>query len=142
MSAEERCNMTADYGLCHGSQLRWHFDSQTQLCQSFLYSGCGGNANRFESHEACAAVCREAPRTTPLPDAEHYAPTTPKHSKGVFNRNQIHVSLGSRTLTRQNVPLPLLVDFETLVYLVVAPPNNTLTHHALSLTNTQHSMLI
>lgn len=70
VTAEERCNMTADYGLCQGSQLRWHFNVATQQCTSFLYSGCGGNANRFESHEACATVCHEAariPATTPEP---------------------------------------------------------------------------
>lgn len=62
--------MTADYGLCQGSQLRWHFNIDTKECTSFLYSGCGGNANRFESHEACATVCPETPRiptTTPEP---------------------------------------------------------------------------
>lgn len=76
VSAEERCNMTADYGMCHGNQLQWHFDSKSQHCHSFLYSGCGGNANRFESHQACASVCKEAPRFLTTTTPEPYQLTT------------------------------------------------------------------
>ncbi|XP_046445127.1 papilin-like isoform X2 [Daphnia pulex] len=76
VSAEERCNMTADYGRCQGNQLRWHFDSKSRHCHSFLYSGCGGNANRFESYQACASICKEAPRTPKTTTPEPYQLTT------------------------------------------------------------------
>jgi len=27
-------------------------------CDSFVYGGCGGNANRFNSKQACESACR------------------------------------------------------------------------------------
>ena len=57
VSVVERCRLANDYGLCHGSQLQWFHDSRTQLCRSFQYSGCGGNANRFDTYGACTSVC-------------------------------------------------------------------------------------
>jgi len=92
VSTRERCNMKADYGRCHGSQLRWHFDSRSEQCHSFLYSGCGGNPNRFDSHQACASVCGEVPRnhsSTPIPSGgaiEPYRIST-KRPKGFLLRN-------------------------------------------------------
>ena len=88
VSAVERCNMKADYGRCHGQQLHWHFDSRTQLCHSFLYSGCGGNANRFDSHMACASVCEEAPRSTMIPLIDPYTERIPP--KGFCAEHSTH----------------------------------------------------
>ncbi|KAH8369036.1 hypothetical protein KR200_004519 [Drosophila serrata] len=34
----------------------YHPDSNS--CQSFIYGGCGGNENRFESLEECEAKCK------------------------------------------------------------------------------------
>ncbi|EDW76467.2 uncharacterized protein Dwil_GK15469 [Drosophila willistoni] len=33
----------------------WSFDGQE--CVKFIYGGCGGNANRFGTKEACEAKC-------------------------------------------------------------------------------------
>ena len=32
---------------------RWYFDPQSGQCNEFLYGGCGGNQNNFESLEEC-----------------------------------------------------------------------------------------
>lgn len=34
----------------------WH-NPATHQCESFVYGGCGGNANRFETLAACQAAC-------------------------------------------------------------------------------------
>ncbi|KAI1704338.1 kunitz/Bovine pancreatic trypsin inhibitor domain-containing protein [Ditylenchus destructor] len=35
----------------------WYFDSSTETCLPFAYSGCGGTPNRFADREACEAMC-------------------------------------------------------------------------------------
>ena len=40
---------------------RWYFDSKESLmCESFLYSGSGGNENNFKTKEACMQKCSHA----------------------------------------------------------------------------------
>ncbi|KAJ8338608.1 hypothetical protein SKAU_G00353940, partial [Synaphobranchus kaupii] len=53
----EVCWEQADSGPCSGSTPRWHFDREEGRCASFLYGGCGGNRNNFESEEYCLSVC-------------------------------------------------------------------------------------
>ena len=36
---------------------RWAYNSQTGQCQSFVYGGCEGNGNNFESREDCEESC-------------------------------------------------------------------------------------
>ncbi|XP_017110593.1 PI-actitoxin-Afv2a-like [Drosophila elegans] len=31
--------------------------SSTNMCEKFIYGGCGGNANRFSTKEQCEAKC-------------------------------------------------------------------------------------
>uniref|UniRef100_A0A915E9W7 BPTI/Kunitz inhibitor domain-containing protein n=1 Tax=Ditylenchus dipsaci TaxID=166011 RepID=A0A915E9W7_9BILA len=39
----------------------FYYDQSTKHCQPFLYSGCGGNANRFESSTQCQEMCSGSP---------------------------------------------------------------------------------
>ncbi|KAJ8405947.1 hypothetical protein AAFF_G00308350 [Aldrovandia affinis] len=67
----EVCWEGADSGPCSASIPRWHFDHEEGQCTPFLYGGCGGNRNNFESEEYCLSVCGSVlPTTAPsLPDA-------------------------------------------------------------------------
>ncbi|XP_030383393.1 kunitz-type serine protease inhibitor cvp2-like [Scaptodrosophila lebanonensis] len=42
-------------GNCKGAFPRWSFIGEE--CGSFLYGGCGGNANNFKSETACKLNC-------------------------------------------------------------------------------------
>lgn len=44
-------------GSCNDRESRWFYNHQTQNCESFIYSGCGGNANHFLTEEACQSRC-------------------------------------------------------------------------------------
>ena len=44
-------------GNCRASFQRFHFDKQTGKCISFIYTGCGGNDNHFNSEEECYLKC-------------------------------------------------------------------------------------
>ncbi|SPP80750.1 PI-actitoxin-Axm2b-like [Drosophila guanche] len=53
----KNCIKHSAYGYCRGQQTRWFYDTMTNNCQTFLYSGCGGNINRFTSLPECLDYC-------------------------------------------------------------------------------------
>lgn len=60
----EVCSMPVDSGSCSASHRRWVFDVETRECQEFIYGGCSGNRNRFNSQEDCLKSCLPAFPTT------------------------------------------------------------------------------
>ncbi|KRY57082.1 Papilin, partial [Trichinella britovi] len=67
------CKHPADKGSCMGNFQRWHFDYKEKQCKPFLYGGCLGNGNNFQSRNVCEAKCmpetatniEQTPSTTP-----------------------------------------------------------------------------
>ncbi|KAJ8036118.1 Papilin [Holothuria leucospilota] len=53
----DRCQQPIQVGDCTDSILRWGYNSATQQCQIFFYSGCSGNANSFDTREECELTC-------------------------------------------------------------------------------------
>uniref|UniRef100_A0A915Q5B9 Papilin n=1 Tax=Setaria digitata TaxID=48799 RepID=A0A915Q5B9_9BILA len=53
----ELCLLPEDAGPCFGEILRWRYNSETNYCETFIYTGCGHNANYFTSEEACLRAC-------------------------------------------------------------------------------------
>ncbi|KAG7502801.1 amyloid-beta A4 protein-like isoform X1 [Solea senegalensis] len=51
------CWARAESGPCHAMLERWYFVPKKGRCAPFLFGGCGGNRNNFESEEYCLAVC-------------------------------------------------------------------------------------
>nr|CDS29982.2 influenza virus NS1A binding protein [Hymenolepis microstoma] len=47
------CGMPIDGGLCRAYFPSWGYDKKSGKCIEFVYGGCGGNANRFGTREAC-----------------------------------------------------------------------------------------
>ncbi|OQV22023.1 Papilin, partial [Hypsibius exemplaris] len=50
-----RCNLLSETGPCRAALSKWFFNGRT--CERFVYGGCGGNDNKFDSPEECQAVC-------------------------------------------------------------------------------------
>ncbi|XP_061659299.1 amyloid beta (A4) precursor protein a isoform X1 [Syngnathoides biaculeatus] len=72
------CWASAETGPCRAMLPRWYFDRRDGRCVQFIYGGCGGNRNNFESEEYCVSVCRSViPTAIPgFPDAvDHYLET-------------------------------------------------------------------
>ncbi|XP_029789149.1 tissue factor pathway inhibitor [Suricata suricatta] len=51
------CALKADNGPCRAILTRFFFNIHTQQCEEFIYGGCEGNLNRFESLEKCEQIC-------------------------------------------------------------------------------------
>ncbi|XP_048469239.1 collagen alpha-6(VI) chain [Rhincodon typus] len=53
----DECMLNLDEGDCYNYNLKWYFDKSSRVCKKFWYGGCGGNKNRFDTHEECEALC-------------------------------------------------------------------------------------
>ncbi|XP_070532926.1 uncharacterized protein [Ptychodera flava] len=51
------CTKPAEYGTCSKSEQKYYYNQYTQRCEEFVYSGCGGNTNNFESKRDCEEQC-------------------------------------------------------------------------------------
>jgi hypothetical protein len=51
------CSLPPETGACLALIPRFYFDPDTAQCRQFSWGGCGGNANKFETREACQAAC-------------------------------------------------------------------------------------
>ncbi|XP_010595426.1 amyloid beta precursor like protein 2 isoform X1 [Loxodonta africana] len=72
------CSQEAMTGPCRAVMPRWYFDLSKGKCVRFIYGGCGGNRNNFESEDYCMAVCKTMIPPTPLPtnDVDVYFETS------------------------------------------------------------------
>uniref|UniRef100_A0A3Q1D805 Amyloid-beta A4 protein n=1 Tax=Amphiprion ocellaris TaxID=80972 RepID=A0A3Q1D805_AMPOC len=62
------CWAQAESGPCHAMLERWYFVPEQARCAPFLFGGCGGNRNNFDSEEYCLAVCSSSlPTMAPSP---------------------------------------------------------------------------
>ena len=54
------CLKPRNTGYCRLYNVRWYFDGKDALCKPFVYGGCGGNNNNFQTQEACSSACNHA----------------------------------------------------------------------------------
>lgn len=78
-----------DVGRCNGAFQSYYFERATGTCESFRYSGCGGNANRFQTKEQCEETCinrafsgksASLPSSSPDQPFKHQLPVTKDES--------------------------------------------------------------
>uniref|UniRef100_A0A0K0G4K7 BPTI/Kunitz inhibitor domain-containing protein n=1 Tax=Strongyloides venezuelensis TaxID=75913 RepID=A0A0K0G4K7_STRVS len=57
--ANDDCLLPKNVGtLCDKpSKKNFYYDSKTKVCQPFMYKGCDGNDNKFDSFEQCKSAC-------------------------------------------------------------------------------------
>lgn len=53
----DRCRLPKVPGPCEGYYPQWYYDKDRKQCAQFIYRGCLGNNNRFETKEECAELC-------------------------------------------------------------------------------------
>ncbi|KAM7339970.1 hypothetical protein ACRRTK_000585 [Alexandromys fortis] len=53
----ESCGVSKVVGKCRASIPRWWYNVTDGSCQLFVYGGCEGNGNNYQSKEECLAKC-------------------------------------------------------------------------------------
>ncbi|XP_076348776.1 uncharacterized protein LOC143246253 isoform X2 [Tachypleus tridentatus] len=53
------CNLPSDAGQCSDYLKRYYYNPNYNGCRQFIYSGCGGNNNNFETKVECEDACGE-----------------------------------------------------------------------------------
>ncbi|XP_044133070.1 LOW QUALITY PROTEIN: collagen alpha-1(VII) chain-like [Bufo gargarizans] len=56
--SEGPCLEPMDEGFCSKYILLWYYNLKVDECRPFVYGGCGGNHNRFNSKEKCEWRCK------------------------------------------------------------------------------------
>ncbi|CAB3398665.1 unnamed protein product [Caenorhabditis bovis] len=57
-SADPRfCSFPPSTGSCNQLRYQWFYNQTRGTCDQFLYGGCDGNANRFETFDVCQKTC-------------------------------------------------------------------------------------
>nr|XP_017030429.1 kunitz-type serine protease inhibitor textilinin-5-like [Drosophila kikkawai] len=51
------CSLTPSYGNCKENYTMWAYSERDNACFIHIYSGCGGNHNRFMDEELCIDTC-------------------------------------------------------------------------------------
>uniref|UniRef100_A0A674MZ92 Amyloid beta (A4) precursor-like protein 2 n=1 Tax=Takifugu rubripes TaxID=31033 RepID=A0A674MZ92_TAKRU len=98
----EVCTLEPETGPCRASMPRWHFDVDQKKCVRFIYGGCAGNRNNFDSEEYCMAVCKRlitllTPQPTDDVDIYFETPADDKeHSRFQRAKEQLEIRHRSR----------------------------------------------
>lgn len=70
------CLQPMDEGSCRNYVLLWYYHAEANACRPFIFGGCRGNSNRFETKWRCERRCKTSagkaapePSNPPLPPA-------------------------------------------------------------------------
>ena len=86
LSLPDPCTLPVEEGDCDGFIPVWYYKIQSGTCEQFMYSGCGGNKNRYTSHNQCAQQCGADVGPQPEPEQpDEYALEIPVYGE-LFKR--------------------------------------------------------
>lgn len=57
---DDRCQLPIEPGPCDGAFEAYGYDTETGRCEKFIYGGCEGNDNRFDTITECLGLCEPA----------------------------------------------------------------------------------
>ncbi|XP_026184488.1 kunitz-type protease inhibitor 2 [Mastacembelus armatus] len=73
-----RCRRPMKVGSCRAAFPRFYYDVTNQVCRSFIFGGCEGNGNNFDSQEECEAACSGITGSVLLDDLTPPSPKAPR----------------------------------------------------------------
>jgi papilin len=57
LSPPAKCLQPARVGRCFAAFQKFYYNSSEKACKEFVYGGCDGNENNFETLEECKTEC-------------------------------------------------------------------------------------
>ncbi|KAH9509812.1 hypothetical protein Btru_045270 [Bulinus truncatus] len=51
------CFLPSETGRCRARQIKFYYDVHSKSCAKFIYGGCRGNPNRFDTLTECRKKC-------------------------------------------------------------------------------------
>nr|XP_031289588.1 eppin-like isoform X1 [Camelus dromedarius] len=69
------CSMPTEPGPCMAFLHRWWYNKTSNMCSIFIYGGCKGNNNNFQSQAICENFCPPKKMVTSLTDQVQTEPT-------------------------------------------------------------------
>ncbi|CAD6186601.1 unnamed protein product [Caenorhabditis auriculariae] len=73
---KDACTLPKVQGPCSGKHTYYYFNAASQACETFVYGGCLGNTNRFNTVEECQQRCQPQAPT----ELYQIALRSPKHN--------------------------------------------------------------
>ncbi|KAF0880132.1 EPPI protein, partial [Crocuta crocuta] len=61
---QDICDMPKETGPCMAFFRRWWYDKEKDTCSEFIYGGCKGNNNNFQSKAMCQNMCPKKREST------------------------------------------------------------------------------
>nr|WNV51242.1 haemalin [Haemaphysalis qinghaiensis] len=77
------CRLPAKPGICRAYIPRYYFDVEKGQCSVFIYGGCQGNENNFETLKECEDVCAEPKRPQDFEKADFETGCKPAPESGL-----------------------------------------------------------
>ena len=78
--ATDICTLPKEPGPCTAYFERWYLDSSDGYCKQFVFGGCQGNGNQFDTEEQCRTRCKAKLPVGTYPP-KHPPPPLPQHPK-------------------------------------------------------------
>ena len=58
-NVDEKCYLPQKTGFCKAYFQRFYYNHNSGECEKFIYGGCGGNDNNFQTLEECIQTCSQ-----------------------------------------------------------------------------------
>uniref|UniRef100_H0V040 Epididymal peptidase inhibitor n=1 Tax=Cavia porcellus TaxID=10141 RepID=H0V040_CAVPO len=57
---EDVCSLPKETGFCMAFFRRWWYNEKNNTCDMFIYGGCQGNNNNFQTESMCENFCKKS----------------------------------------------------------------------------------
>nr|AYV89145.1 papilin-like protein [Tetranychus truncatus] len=100
------CKLAPQPGPCYSYNPRYFFNDETETCELFIYGGCQGNGNNFETQKDCMSLCSltsSVPLRRSTRDAENSADPSsdPNSEQATSNKTLVITAIEPSTNTTE-----------------------------------------
>ena len=85
------CNLQLSKGNCQATLRRFYYDPVEGICKLFVFGGCQGNANNFETMSECINSCIGTEIRLPKPSSSQIEQTTSKPKNQLASKYQYNI---------------------------------------------------